>query len=123
MSFLRSTMDVGLTPPIEYHPGTGLALGDALTMTAGALMKCAATTAPSHIAVGPSKDGVTPVIKAQKYMIFEVPLSAEGTELKPGNKVTIGADAQTVTATTTSGVAEIVAMEGTAVGDIVKVRF
>lgn len=123
MSFLRSTMDVGLTPPIEYHPGTGVVLGEALTMTAGALAKCAAAAKPDYIAVGPSKEGVAPVIKVQDYMIFEVPLSAAGTSLKVGNKVTIGADAQTVTATTENGVATIVAIDGTAVGDIVKVRF
>ena len=123
MSFLRSTMDVGLTPPIEYHPGTSVVLGEALTMTAGALAKCAATAKPDYIAVGPSKEGVAPVIKVQDYMIFEVPLSAAGTSLKVGNKVTIGADAQTVTATTENGVATIVAIDGTAVGDIVKVRF
>lgn len=123
MSFLRSTMDVGLTPPIEYHPGTGIVLGEALSMTAGALAKCAATTRPDYIAVGPAKEGIVPAIKVQDYMIFEVPLSADGTALKVGNKVTIGADAQTVTATTASGVATIVAIEGTAVGDIVKVRF
>ena len=39
MSFLRHAMDVGLTPPIEYHAGKAsetIVLGEALAMNAGA---------------------------------------------------------------------------------------
>jgi len=43
--------------------------------------------------------------------------------VKPGNKVTIHTDGMQVTATTEGGVAEIVAMDGTAAGDKCRVRF
>lgn len=126
MSFLRSKMDVGLTPPIEYLPGAAseaIVLGEALSVTSGKLTKCGATAAPAYISVGPVKDGIVPVIKVQKYMIFEVPLSAAGTSLVIGQKVTLNTDGLQVTATTTDGVAEIVAFNGKAQGDTVLVRF
>lgn len=127
MSFKRSSMDVGLTPPIEYHPaksGETIVLGEALTLTAGALTKCAATAKPDYIAVGPKDtNGMVPVIKVQGYMTFEVPLSVDGAALAVGNKVTLSANGLQVTATTDAGVATIVAINGTAVGDTVVVRF
>ena len=124
--FMRAKMDVGQTPPIEYHPMTGseeAAVGEALTLTAGALTKCAADAKPDYIAVGPAKEGAVPVIKVQDYMTFETTLAADGAALKIGNAVTLSGDALEVTATTASGVATIVAMAGTAVGDTVTVRF
>lgn len=124
--FLRSSMDVGLTPPIEYHPGKAseaIVLGEALTMTAGALTKCGATAKPDFIAVGPVKDGVVPAVKVQDYILWEVPLTVAGTALKIGDKVTIAATGLGVTATTESGVATIVGINGTAIGDTVIVRF
>ena len=127
MSFLRHTMDVGLTPPIEYHAGKAseaIVLGEALAMTAGALTKCGATAKPDYIAVGPKDaNGTVPVVKVQDYMTFEVPLSVDGAALAVGNKVTLSANGQQVTATTDAGVATIVAINGTAVGDTVVVRF
>ena len=126
MSFLRHTMDVGLTQPIEYHAGKAseaIALGEALAMNAGALTKCGATAKPDYIAVGPVKDGTVPVIKVQDYILFDAPLTAAGTALKVGDKVTIAATGLGVTATTEGGVATIVAIHGTAIGDTVTVRF
>ena len=126
MSFLRHTMDVGLTPPIEYHAGKAsetIELGEALAMTAGALAKCGATAKPEYIAVGPVKDGTVPVIKVQDYILFDAPLPVAGTALKVGDKVTIAATGLGVTATTEGGVAAIVAFPGTAIGDTVTVRF
>ena len=126
MSFLRHTMDVGLTPPIEYHPGEAgetIVLGEALTMTAGALTKCGATAKPDYIAVGPVKEGTVPVIKVQDYILFDVPLTVAGNALTVGSKVTIAATGLGVTATTEGGVATIVKINGTAVGDTVTVRF
>lgn len=124
--FKLASMDVGLTPPIEYKKvtsGEEIVLGEALVLSAGKLTKCGATAKPTFIAVGPSKDGAAPVIRVQDYMAFETELSAAGTDLAAGSKVTLGTDGLTVTATTTSGVATIVGMSGTAIGDTVKVRF
>ena len=62
-----------------------------------------------------------PVDSAQ---IYDVELSAAPTSLAEGDKVTIGTDSLTVTATKTDGVATIVALNGaTAIGDKITVRF
>lgn len=128
MAFLLQSMDVGQTPPIEYLQATAdedVALGEALvTAATGLLTKCGATVRPEYIAAGPQDEhDCVPVVRVQDYQIWRTQLSAAGTSLKPGNKVTLETDGLRVTATTTSGVAVIVALEGTAVGDSVRVRF
>ena len=124
--FRLSGMDVGLTPPIEYmevKAGEAVALGEALVLSSGKLTKCGATAKPTHVAVGPAKEDVAPVIKVQDYMEFETTLTAAGTSLVPGSVVTLHTDGMQVTATTTDGNATIVALYGTAVGDTVVVKF
>ena len=128
MAFLLQNMDVGQTPPIEYRQVTAeeaVVLGEALvTASTGLLTKCGATAKPEFMAVGPQDEkDVAPVVRVQDYQVWETQLSAAGTSLKLGNKVTLETDGLRVTATTTSGVAVIVDMEGTAVGDSVRVRF
>lgn len=128
MAFLLQNMDVGQTPPIEYRQITAeeaVVLGEALvTASTGLLTKCGATAKPEYIAVGPQDEkDVAPVVRVQDYQVWETQLSAAGTSLKLGNKVTLETDGLRVTATTASGVAVIVDMEGTAVGDNVRVRF
>lgn len=128
--FTLAKMGVGLTPPIKYRAAKAnetITLGEALVDSADGLTKCGATAKPDYVAVGPvNSDGETPVIKVESYMEFETTLSAapaEGVSLATGTKVTMAADGLRVTATTTSGVAVIVAMEGTAAGSSVTVRF
>lgn len=128
MAFLLQSMDVGQTPPIEYLQATAdedVVLGEALaTAATGLLTKCGATARPEYIAVGQQDENdMVPVVRVQDYQVWRTQLSAAGTSLKPGNKVTLAADGLGVTATTESGVAAIVALEGTAVGDSVRVRF
>lgn len=128
MAFFLQSMDVGQTPPIEYRQATAeedVVLGEALvTASTGLLTKCGATARPEYIAAGPQDENdMVPVIRVQDYQVWRTQLSAAGTSLKPGNKVTLEADGLRVTATTTSGVAAIVDLEGTGVGDSVRVRF
>lgn len=129
MAFKLYQMDTGITPPIEYMPATAnevYAVGEALKIASGAVTKCSGTTAPALVCAGPAKDGNVPCVRVQKYMVFGTTLSAapgEGVTLVPGTKVTIATDGMQVTATTTSGVAEIVAIEGQTVGSVVHVRF
>ena len=128
MAFMLQNMDVGQTPPIEYLQATveeDVALGEALvTAATGLLTKCGATAKPEYIAAGPQDENdLVPVIRVQDYQVWRTQLSAAGTSLKPGNKVTLAADGLQVTATTESGVAAIVVLEGTAAGDSVRVRF
>lgn len=124
--FCLATMDVGLTPPIQYKPmtnGESAVLGEALVLNAGALTKCGADAKPQYIAVGHNNaHGETPVVQVQDYMTFETKLSAAGDALKIGDKVTLNEDGLAVTATT-GGAAEIVRLDGTAVGDAVLVKF
>ena len=128
MAFLLQSMDVGQTPPIEYRQATAdedVVLGEALvTASTGLLTKCGATAKPEFMAVGPQDEqDMVPVVRVQDYQVWRTQLSAAGTSLKPGNKVTLETDGLRVTATTTSGVAAIVELEGTAAGDGVRVRF
>ena len=128
MAFLMQSMDVGQTPPIEYRQAAAeedVVLGEALVTNAGGLLtKCGATAKPEFMAVGPQDEqDVVPVVRVQDYQVWRTQLSAEGTSLKAGSKVTLDADGLQVTATTDSGVAVIVDLEGTQVGDSVRVRF
>ena len=129
MAFKLYTMDVGKTPPIDYVPATegeAFTVGEALVMKTGAASKCGATTKPTHVCVGVVVNGNVPVVRVQDYMVFGTTLSAAPTEdatIKPGDKLTLSADALQVTATTTSGVATVVAIEGQTVDSVVHVRF
>lgn len=125
--FSIKKMDTGLSAPFDYLPGAAeetIVAGEALVLSAGALTKCGAATAPAFVAVGPvNANGIVPVVKVQPYMEFATTLSAAGTALNRGDKVTLSDDGQQVAATTASGVATITRMDGKAIGDTVCVRF
>ncbi len=126
--FIRETLVGGHTPPFEHLPakaGETYAVGEALVLGPdGAVTKCAATAVPRYICQGPAADdGTVPCEPVIPGISYAVPLSAAGGSLKVGNKVTLSATALEVTATTADGVAEIVRLDDTAVGDTVLVRF
>lgn len=128
MAFMMQSMDVGQTPPLEYRQAAAeetVVLGEALvTNAAGLLTKCGAAAKPEYVAAGPQDEqDMVPVVRVQDYQVWRTQLSAAGADLKPGSKVTLDADGLRVTATTESGVASIVALEGTAEGESVRVRF
>lgn len=129
MAFKLLKMDVGMTPPTDYVPATAgeeFVLGEALVMKAGAASKCGATAKPTMVCAGRVVNGNVPVTRVQDYMEFGTTLSAapaDGTTIKAGDKLTLSADGLQVTATTTSGVATVVAIEGQTVDSIVHVRF
>lgn len=129
MAFKLYTMDVGKTPPIDYVPATegeAFVLGEALVMKAGAASKCGATTKPTFVCVGVAVNGNVPVVRVQDYMVFGTTLSAapaDDATIKAGDKLTISAEGLQVTATTASGVATVVAIEGQTVDSAVRVRF
>lgn len=103
----------------SYVPGETLMIG-----TAGTATKCSGTSTPQYICQTTLENATegaqicATVVNAMQEL--EAPLSAAGTALKVGNKVTIGADGLTVTATTTDGVFTITQILGTAVGDKVR---
>lgn len=130
MGFIPMKNEDGALAPYEYLPCSAITpkIGMALTQTNGNLAIASGTTVPTYISMTERNTAVTageliPVIRVDKGTIYETTLSAAGTSLKLGNKVTIAADGLRATATTTDGVAEIVAMDGTATGSKVRVRF
>lgn len=129
-SFVRSNAGHNF-PAIVQLPTTAsitYKVGDALVLSSGALVKATGETAPTHVcaeaytapASGQKDIAVYPIYPFQEW---ETTLSAAGTSLNVGDKVTIHTDAAQVTATTTKGVAEIVKLLGTAVGSKVIVKF
>lgn len=131
MAFKIHSTDGGRVPSIEYLPVSAITTkaGMALTQSSGKLAIAAGTTAPTYISMeeaGAAHDSgdIIPVVRVQKDMIFETTLSTAGTSLNLGDKVTLHAtNGMEVTATTSNGVAEIIDMDGTAVGSAVRVRF
>ena len=60
---------------------------------------------PSHIVMGEKNaDGMYPAMKVVPTTTFEVMSTVTVADTLIGNKVTLGADAASVTATTTSGI-------------------
>lgn len=103
-------------------------VGLALYLNAGALAIATGTTKPEYICMEEHEAAVaagTPVyvLPVSPDIEFETQATAAMTAVKVGNKVTLATDGLGVTATTTDGVAQVVALEGTAVGDNVRVRF
>lgn len=130
MAFKIYSTDDNRVPGIEYLPASAITpkVGMALTQTTGQLALATGATAPTYISMC-EKDGectagdIIPVIRVNHDMIFETEFSAAADSVKLGSKVTLNTDALKVTATTTSGVAEVVYMDGTASGSMCRVRF
>lgn len=119
------------SPDMIWKPATTsetFKVGETLKLTStGTITKCSGTDAPVYVCladyVAPSSNAsAIPVVEINPGQIYRVPLQAAGTALKVGEKVTIHTDGLQVTATTTNGVAEIVKIEGTSVGDTVLVK-
>lgn len=128
--FCLSSMKVGLTPPIEYKTATAgesYAVGEALKQSGGKVTLCSGTTKPEYICVGPANDaGEVPCVAVQDYMEFQTTLAvapADSATIGVGDKVTIHTDGMQVTATKTSGVAQLVRVDGQTVGSVVIVKF
>lgn len=128
MAFLINDTKDGAPGPWEYLEASAIGackVGMALTLTDGKLAKATATVRPSYISMfeGTVVAGDRiPVIRVLPDTRFKTQLSAAGTALKVGDKVTIDTTAMLATATTASGVLELVEILGTAIGDSVIVR-
>lgn len=121
--------DDGRVPPHEYLPSAaiqpkwGMALvldGENLTIATGAVV-------PDYLCMceytGTVEAGtVIPVCRVDDDIVYLAELGVDGSALKVGDSVTIGADGLTVTATTT-GKFKITAIHGTDAGDEVEGRF
>ena len=132
MAFLIHSYDDGQIRPWEYLPCDDIAIsvGMALTMSSGHLVKATGTTKPTYISMTDATvatDGdLVPVIRVDSGIIFETTNTAAMSGVGIGAKVTLHTDGLQVTATTSSGVAEIVSKDAAAdagSGGVVRVRF
>ena len=130
MAFKIHSIDDNRVPGIEYLPAGAITpkVGMALVMSSGQLALATGANAPTYISMCERESACTagdiiPIIRVNHDMIFETEFSAAATSVKLGSKVTLNTDALKVTATTTSGVAEVVYMDGTASGSMCRVRF
>jgi len=128
MGFIPHKNEDGAVAPHELLPAAAQTVkyGEAMVFSSGKLAKCGAEAVPEYIAMfeGTVTAGaLIPAIHVDKDTLYKTTLSAAGTSLALGNKVTIASDGLRVTATTTNGVAEIIGMDGTATGSAVYVRF
>nr|MBQ8244290.1 hypothetical protein [Oscillospiraceae bacterium] len=118
----------GQPEPWEYLEAGALgtvAVGTALTVSAGVLAKATGEARPSYICMygGMVEAGdVIPVIRVHEETVFETELSVASASAAVGAKYTIDTTGTMITATT-GGPAELVSFDGTAAGDTVRVRF
>ena len=124
----RKSSNVGNAPEIIQVPATvseEYAVGEALTVSSGAVTKAAATVKPEYISAEKktAKTGDTlSCYLVEHNQEYESVTSADGT-LTVGTKYTLDSTGLKVTATATNGVAEVVSVAGTTAGSKVVVRF
>lgn len=129
--FVQVKTDDGHVAPYEQFPCSAITpkRGMAMILSSGKLAIATGTAEPEFICVeehsaAVSAGDMVTVVRVDPQTEYETTLSAAGGSLKLGDKVTLHASSGLqVTATTTNGVAEIVYMDGTASGDMVRVRF
>jgi UDP-N-acetylmuramyl tripeptide synthase len=119
-------------PVIKTLPTTASTkykIGDALILSGGGLVKATGTTKPEYIAAANYSAPATGMEPLPAYLIapgmeWETTFAADATAVTEGTKVTIHTDGAQVTATATSGVAQILKKHGTgAAGTKVTVTF
>lgn len=118
---------IGNAMNVPVTSGEGYVMGEALVIKNGAATKCGATEKPTHMCCRDQAAGAKENILVYPItgtMHFGVKVTAAASSLKVGDKVTIAADGLGVTATTTSGVCEIVNTNGAvSAGDEIVVKF
>ena len=129
MAFIPAYKHETSPVPFEYYPAgaiTGLEPGTLLYLNAGKLAVASGTTKPQFIAQhsGTTTDGQDIAVeKIKESTIYETTCSAAFTSVQVGAKVTVDTTGKKVTATTDSGVATVVGIDGTTVGSKILVRF
>lgn len=124
----RKSTNVGNAPEIIQVPATAteaFVIGEALYLSSGKATKASGTTKPVYICAenktAVSGDTIS-CYRVEANQEYETVTSADGT-LVVGTKYTIDSTGLKVTATSTSGVAEVVAVYGATAGSKALVRF
>lgn len=119
-------------PVIKTLPttaSTSYKIGDALVLSGGKLVKATGTTVPEYICAADYDAPATDMEPIPAYLItpgheYLTTFAADGSAVTEGSKVTIHTDAAQITATTSSGIVQVVKKLGTgAVGTEAIVRF
>lgn len=126
--FLPHKNDNGLQPWERYPAAAGTyEIGQLLNISGGKLtaVEAASTKTPTYVSMARATvaEGENlPVIRVTSAMIFETTLSAEANAAVIGTKLQVSAGGLQVDAAAT-GTFELVGIEGTAAGDVVRGRF
>lgn len=107
--------------------GLTLHVGTALAYSGGNLTLATGGTMPTYICmedvINTEAGQKIHVERVRPETVYETELSAANASIAAGAKYTIHTDGETITATDTSGVAQVVNYDGKAKGDKVRVRF
>ena len=131
MAFLIHSVDDGHVPAWEYLPCAAITpkVGMALIQSSGKLAIATGTNKPKYISMAEksaacASGDIIPVFRVDPDMIFETTFSESASGVSLGQSVTLHASSgMQVTGVTTSGVAEVVYMDGTGSGSMCRVRF
>ena len=114
------------TEAVEYILGTtseAITVGEVLKLSSGKLTKASGTDVPEFVALGSGNGTIIPVKRLYEDEVYQTTLSASGSSLNIGDKVTIASDGLRATATTTSGVFAITEILDSAEGGKVNGMF
>ena len=119
----------GAVVPFEYLPASAgdYVAGQMLNMSGGKLVaiSAASKTTPAYLCMGKHTvaDGENlPVTRVSDDVIYETELSAEAAAAVPGSKLEVSVGGLAVDATA-AGTFEVVFLEGTVAGSVVRGRF
>lgn len=129
MSFVPVKTNDGAVAPLEYLPAAAgtYTVGQALKVTGGQLaaLTAASTTTPPYIGMAEmtaAAGDILPAIRVSDDAIYETTLSAAAASAVIGSKLEVSSGGLEVDATA-AGTFELVSLEGTAKGDVVRGRF
>lgn len=130
MAFIPYLNDTGASIGCDYQVAAAgtYTVGEALAYSAGKLTAATGTVKPEFFSMENRVCAAGDVLYVQRIdpgVIYETTLYlASGTAtLVPGTKYTLHTDGGQITSTSTSGVAELIDIDGTASGAIAHVRF
>lgn len=126
IKILNSGVNVPETVKLKKSATLDVKMGSAIVIVDGIVTLATPNAKPTHIALSDAGNGTTsiPCYPVFENMLFETTVNADPSALQVGSKVTISANSECVTSTTSSGVATVVELLGAkAAGDRITVKF